>query len=115
MVVLAWVNVVVLAGVGGLFGIVALIPFAMANDDPASGPLVRHGLLQLVAYVGLWVWLVLGVWQASGALDAVGWSAVGVGALGWAVWVGGVVVTMAAFFGLARLDMALGRSRRRDG
>lgn len=115
MVALVWVNALVLAGVGGLFGVVALIPFAMANDDPASGPLVRHGLLQLVAYVGLWVWLVLGVVQAFRASDSSGWAAVGAGALGWAVWIGGVVATMAAYFGLARVDTAIGRRRTPDG
>ncbi|MEJ2871367.1 hypothetical protein WCD74_26655 [Actinomycetospora sp. OC33-EN08] len=115
MVVLVWVNAFVLLAVGGVFGVVALIPFAMANDDPASGPLVRHGLLQLAAYVGLWVWLVVGVQQAFGASDAEGWAAVGAGALGWAVWIGGVVVTMAAFFALARLDMALARRHRGEG
>jgi hypothetical protein len=40
--VLSWVNVVALLGVGGLFTLFSLIPFAMANDDPRCGPLVRH-------------------------------------------------------------------------
>lgn len=94
---------------GGLFSVAALIPFAMANDDPASGPLVRNGLLQLPAYVGLWVWLVLGVRRALRAAHEV---SPGGGALAWLVYVGGVVVTMAAFFALARLDLVIAERRR---
>jgi hypothetical protein len=102
------VNALVLALVAGVSTLYALVPFAMANDDPASGPLVRHGFLQVVAYAGLVVWAVAGVLVAWSAGEHTGWAAVGVGAAGWGVWLGGVVVTMAAFFLLARLDRALG-------
>ena len=111
MTVLLWVNAIGLIVAGGVFSVVALLPFAMANDDPASGPLLRYGLLQLVAYVGLWVWLVLGVVRA---LRAIGTGALGTGALGWLVWAGGVVVTMAAFFALAKIDMVMAERRRHD-
>ncbi|MHC1560071.1 hypothetical protein ACR9E3_14035 [Actinomycetospora sp. C-140] len=105
---MAILNAVVLAVVAALFTLYALLPFAMANDDPASGPLVRHGVLQLLAYGGLIAWAVVGVVVAWSAGDHAGWAAVGVGAAGWGVWIGGVVATMAVFFLLARLDTALG-------
>ena len=112
MTVLLWVNLLALAAVGGVVCVYALIPFAMANDDPACGPLVRHGFLQLPTYLGWWVWLALGVWQAYGAFSTTGWDAVGAGALGWVVWLGGVTATMAVFFAVARMDMALSGRRR---
>lgn len=37
---LTWTNIIALLGVDGLPH-----PFAMANDDPKSGPLLRHGVL----------------------------------------------------------------------
>lgn len=115
MAVLLWVNLVGLTLVGGLVCVYALLPFAMANDDPACGPLVRHGFLQLPAYLGWWVWLVLGVRVAYGAFATTGWAAVGAGALGWVVWLGGVAVTMAVFFGVAALETALARRWRQRG
>ncbi|MCD2194818.1 hypothetical protein LQ327_15710 [Actinomycetospora endophytica] len=111
--VLAWTNVVALLGVGGLFLLFALIPFAMANDDPRCGPLVRYGFLQLTALGGIGASLLVGAWVASGAADHDGWTAVGVGAAGWGVWIGGLVLTMAGFFGVAALDMAVAERRRR--
>lgn len=112
MTVLLWVNVLVLAIAGGVVCVYALVPFAMANDHPACGPLVRYGFLQLTAYLGWWVWLVLGVRQAYGAFSTTGWAALGTAALGWVVWLGGVTATMAVFFAAARLDMALSRRQR---
>lgn len=110
MAVALWV-LVVLAVVGGFVSVVAVIPFAMANDDPACGPLVRHGFLQLVAYAGWWVWLVLGVRHAGLGFTTTGWAAAGTGLLGWVVWLGGVAATTAVYFGVARLDAAVGRAR----
>lgn len=80
--VLAAVNVVALLGVGGLFVVFSLLPFAMANGSPRCGPLVRCGALQVAAFGGL------------------------------GVWVGGVVVTMTVFFGLGQVDMAVAEWRR---
>jgi hypothetical protein len=104
--VLTWVDVAALLGVGGLFTLFALIPFAMANDDPKCGPLVRYGFLQLSALGGIAASVLLGARVASWAGDLDGWTAVGVGAAGWGVWVGCVVLTMASFFGVAALDLA---------
>ncbi len=112
--VLVTLNVVAIFGVGGLFTFFSLIPFAMANDDPACGPLVKNGFLQLSALGGLAASVVLGAWVAGWADGAVGWTAVGLGAAGWGAWIGGVVLTMTTFFGVAALDMAAaGMVRRR--
>jgi hypothetical protein len=105
--VLTWVNVVVLLGVSGLFALYSLIPFAMANDDPRSGPLVKYGLLQLAALGGVAMSALLGGWVASRARNHDGWAAVGVGAAGWGVWIGCVVLTIVSFSGIAALDMAV--------
>ncbi len=111
--VLTWIHVVALLGVGGLFTLYSLLPFAMANDSPLCGPLVRHGFLQLAALGGLAASALLGVGVAEQAGEHEGWSAVGTGALGWGVWIGGVVVTMGLFFGIAALDMAAAEFFRR--
>lgn len=113
---LATVNVLALLGVGGLFTVFSIPPFAMANDSPQCGPLVANGLLQLAAFGGLFASVVAGMAVAGRTANQDGWSAVGTGALGWGVWVGGVVVTMTLFFGLGRLDMAVAEWwRRRRG
>jgi hypothetical protein len=104
--VLVTLNVVAIFGVGGLFTVISLIPFAMANDDPACGPLVKNGFLQLSALGGLAASVLLGARVASWADEADGWTAVGLGAAGWGAWIGGVVLTMTTFFGVAALDMA---------
>jgi hypothetical protein len=109
---LAAVNVVALLGTGGLF--FSVLPFAMANDSPLCGPLLRYGFPQIAAFGGLIASVLLGAAVAVRAGDHAGWPAVGTGALGWAVWVGGVVVTMTLFFGVGRLDTALAQWRRRD-
>ncbi|NMO89366.1 hypothetical protein [Actinomycetospora sp. TBRC 11914] len=111
--VLTWINVVALLGVGGLFTLYALIPFAMANDDPRCGPLLRHGVLQLAGLGGLAASVLLGAWVAHHAVDHAGWTAIGVGAAGWGAWVGGVVLTMTLFFTVSALDTAVAERRRR--
>lgn len=113
---LATLNVLALLGVGGLFTFFSLLPFAMANDSPLCGPLVKYGFLQLAAFGGLIASVVAGMAVAGRAGNAVGWSAVGTGALGWGVWVGGVVVTMTLFFGIGLLEVAVAQwwRRRRD-
>ena len=112
--VLVALNVVALLGVGGLFALFSLIPFAMANDDPACGPLVKNGFLQLGALIGIGASVLLGAWVASRAGEADAWASVGLGAAGWGTWIGGVVLTMSLFFGIAALDKtAAARWRRR--
>lgn len=110
--VLTWINVVALLGVGALFTLVSLVPFAMANDSPECGPLLRHGVLQLAALGGLAASALLGAWIAHRAGDHDGWAALGVGAAGWGAWIGGVVLTMSLFFGVGALDTAAARRHR---
>jgi hypothetical protein len=93
--VLTWANVVVLLGVGGLFTLYSLIPFAMANDDPRCGPLVTYGFLQLAAVAGIGASVVVGASVAGRAVDHDGWTAAAVGAAGWGSWIGCVITTMA--------------------
>lgn len=81
--VLTWANVVVLLGVGGMFTLYSLIPFAMANDDLRCGPLVRYGFLQLAALAGTGTSVLVGAWVASRAVDHVAWTATAFGAAGW--------------------------------
>jgi hypothetical protein len=113
---LATLNVLALLGVGGLFTFFSLLPFAMANDSPLCGPLVRYGFLQLTAFGGLIASVIAGMAVAGRASEDTGWTAVGTGALGWGVWVGGVVVSMSLFFGIGWVDMAVAQwwRRRRD-
>lgn len=111
--VLTWLDVAALLVVGGTFTLYALIPFAMANDDPRCGPLLRHGVLQLAGLAGLATSVLLGAWVAHHAVDHRGWIAVGIAAAGWGAWIGGVVLTMALFFGASALDTAVAERRRR--
>jgi hypothetical protein len=110
--VLAWINVVALLGVGGLFTLYSLIPFAMANDSPRCGPLLRHGVLQLAGLAGLAASVLLGAFVAHRATTRDGWAAVGFGAAGWGAWIGGVVLTMGLFFAVSALDTAAAERRR---
>ncbi|GLZ52589.1 hypothetical protein [Actinomycetospora sp. NBRC 106378] len=107
------VNVMVLVVLGGFVCLAALPAFAMANADPASGPMLRNGLLQVPAYLAWWGWLYLGVREAYRALALTGGEALLAGALGWGIWVGGAAATMTVFAGLVRIDLRIARRRER--
>ncbi|WP_433798470.1 hypothetical protein [Actinomycetospora sp. CA-084318] len=113
MTALLGLSFVALVVLGGAASLSASLAFAMASADPSGGPLLR--LLIFPAIVSWWIWLVLGIRQAYRAFATTGWDALGAGALGWGIFVGGGAATVAVFFGLARMEAALARRRSSRG
>lgn len=99
----AWANVVAVGLVGAVVTLVSLLPLAMANDDPGCGPLVRHGVGQVITLAGLVASVVVGVLVAHEATATSGWAAMAWSLAGWVTWVGGYVASVGLLFAMARI------------